>query len=60
MNNLKQAMTDILRILLVVALPVILILILLLLYRFLWPSSSAIISPLPQQSSIIISTLSKG
>lgn len=39
MNNLKQAMADVLRIVLVVALPVILILILLILYHFMWPSS---------------------
>lgn len=54
MNNLKQAMTDMLRIILVVGLPVILILILLFLYRFLWPSSSLHTEPhLPQQSKMI-------
>ncbi len=54
MNNLKQAMTDIFRIVLVVALPVILILILLFLYRFLWPSSSLHTElPFPQQGKMI-------
>lgn len=54
MNNLKQAMTDILRIVLVVALPVILIFILLLMYRFMWPSSSLNTElPSSQQSKMI-------
>jgi len=54
MNNIKQALTDMLRIVLVVALPVILILALLLLYRFLWPSASIISdNPSSKQSKMI-------
>ena len=54
MKILREAMTDMFRILLAVALPVILILALLLLYRFLWPSSSVRLdSPFSQQSKMI-------